>query len=308
LNLMLELRLVLYSLQFGNSESWVISHPIRNHRPMMITLLFALPQEYAALKRRTGPWRLVARKPFKTFSHKFNQTEITLVETGMGHGRMIEALEWLLNRGHPDLAIAAGFAGSLGSDLAVGDVCLGEAFSCFDSDLHVHIPSRFSHEVVQRLIPFCDEYRVRRVQIITARKPVPKHSLGERFAGTLSVLDMESYFVAQFCREKMIPFISLRAISDGIGDEIDFDLEAISDRGRRVRVCLVLASLLKDPCLLRSYYASWKRSIKASQSLATVLAGLLRFPSAALWALVRGTPFYTQREGGGCERGKSRKC
>ena len=85
-----------------------------------IALLFALPQEYACLKRIMGSWRLETREPFKSFVCQDSSKELVLIESGMGRDRMLEALEWLLGRTHPDLVIAAGFAGSLTGELAVG--------------------------------------------------------------------------------------------------------------------------------------------------------------------------------------------
>jgi hypothetical protein len=98
-------------------------------------------------------------------------------------------------------------------------------------------------------------------------------------------MDMESYLVARFCSRNHIPFLSLRAISDGVSDEIDFDLTAISDNRGRVRIPLVLASVLRNPRLLRSYYLSWKRSQIAAKNLGKVLYSFLNLPIAEIRTL-----------------------
>jgi nucleoside phosphorylase len=257
-----------------------------------IVLLFALPQEYACLKRLMGSWRFATREPFKSFTRQDSAKELVLIETGMGRDRMLEALEWLFGRFYPDLVIIAGFAGSLTGELAVGDTCLGEAFASLDLPSHSEEGSRISLVISKRLVQFCDEHGIRRTQIVTVNQPVPKHRLSKEFEESVNIVDMESYYVGRFCHKRDIPFLSFRAISDGFLDHIDFDLAAITDARGHVRIPLVLASVLKNPWLLRSYYLSWKRSAKAAKSLGKVLASLVNLPPAELCSLVQENRLY----------------
>jgi nucleoside phosphorylase len=251
-----------------------------------ILLLFALPQEYAYLKRLTGSWRVAAREPFKSFVRRDPSRELVLIETGIGRDRMLGALEWLLGRMHPDLVIAAGFAGSLTQELGVGDACLGETFTslevpfCSESG-----PRKMGLELSERLVQFCEEQRIRRTQIVTVNQPAPKQKLSEAYENSVTVMDMESYLVVRFCYERNIPFLSFRAISDGVLDEIDFDLTAITDARGRVRVPLVLGSILRNSWLLKSYFMSWKRSMKAAKGLGRVIASLVGLPHEELRSL-----------------------
>ncbi len=254
--------------------------------PLRIALLFALPQEYAVLKRLTGPWEFTRREPFKSFVRHAPSKELLLIESGMGHDRMLQALEWLLGRAQPDLVIVAGFAGSLTQDLAVGEVCLGESFSAFDSQAHSQLKSRISVNIPEALTHFCQLYRIKKTRIMTVQEPRSKRQMARDFEGAAAIMDMESYFVAQWCSRNHIPFLCFRAISDGLYDEIDFDLEAISDARGHVKIPLVMASVLKNPQLLRSYFLSWKRSSKAAKGLARALAGLLGLSCAELLTII----------------------
>jgi len=257
-----------------------------------IVLLFALPQEYTCLKRLMGSWRFATLEPFKSFVRQDPSKELVLVESGMGRDRMLEALKWLLVRTHPDLVIAAGFAGSLTQELAVGDACIGEIFASLDLRSHREIGPRIGLELPERLVEFCDEQGIRRTQIVTVNQPVPKQELSKGYENSATIMDMENYFVGWYCYEKNIPFLSFRAISDGFLDEIDFDLAAISDARGQVKVPLVLASVLRSPRLLRSYYLSWKRSMKAARNLGRGLASLLDLPSAELRSLIQENRLY----------------
>jgi adenosylhomocysteine nucleosidase len=254
--------------------------------PLRIALLFALPQEYTALKRLTAPWKRTRREPFKSFVRQAPPQELLLIESGMGHERMLEALEWLLGWTRPDLVIAAGFAGSLAQDLVVGDVCLGGRFIYCDLQPQSQPRPTINLKVSERLAHFCAEHRIRQAQIVTVNQPEPKPRLARVFRETPSIMDMESYFAGQWCYQNQIPFLSFRAISDGLYDEIDFDLETISDSLGRVQIPLVVASVLKNPQLFRSFYRSWKRSAKAAKNLGRALAGLLNLSSSELHTLI----------------------
>jgi nucleoside phosphorylase len=258
-----------------------------------LLLLFALPQEYACLKRHMGSWRVASSEPFKSFVRRDTSKELVLLETGMGRDRMLEALKWLLWKTCPDLVIAAGFAGSLTPELAVGDACLGESFAWLDVRSHSEAGPGISMDMHRRLVQFCEEQGIRRTRIVTVDKPAPKQRLGKESENSVSIMDMESYFVGRFCYHRSIPFLSFRVISDGFLDEIDFDLTAITDARGQVRVPLVLASVLRNPRLLSSYILSWRRSTKAARSLGKVLASFFNLPSAELHSLIpylKGVP------------------
>lgn len=293
---------------------------------MRTVLLFALPEEYTNFKRVTGPWHLAHRTPFKTFLHATPFHEIVLVETGMGQKQLLEALPWLLESTCPDLIISAGFAGSLSEDLAVGDVGLGEDFSSLDEGHHVQPcseivgaslqkagscgweraagdrkgkPSVTFHletgaETVSRLMRVGGQYRLHSARIVTVNQPQPKLLLANKFADSVSIMDMESYAAARFCHEHGIPFLGLRTVSDGLWDEIDFDPIFICDGRGHVSIPLVLLSVMRSPRLIKSYYRSWKRSRTAARSLGSVLAGLLALPAGELGALAKSIS-YTRR-------------
>jgi nucleoside phosphorylase len=209
----------------------------------------------------------------------------------MGQERMLGALEWMLGESNPDLVIVAGFAGALTGELAVGDACIGESFVAVDLTSHSEARPGISLEISERLVQFCEGQGLRRTQIVTIDQPAPKQRLSRQYENSISIVDMESYFVGRFCHEKNIPFLSFRAVSDGFLDEIDFEIRAIADPRGHVRVSLVLGSILRDPRLLKSYTLSWKRSIKAGRSLGKVLANLINLHSAELLSLVQETAY-----------------
>jgi len=291
---------------------------------MRTVLLFALPEEHASFRTTTGPWRLTCRTPFKTFRCTTLSHDLVLVETGMGREPLCEALSWLLELPHPDLIISAGFAGSLSEHLSVGDGCLGEAFVCFDEDheeqwsgeiARAALPDAASEnrddlasamecrplttfhlkrgsERLRQWLPVTGRYSFQQARIVTVTRPQQKVSLAHRFADGTSLMDMESYYAVRFCFERRIPFLAVRVVSDGLEDELDFDLGAISDDQGKVRVSRVVASVIRSPRLIKSYYHAWRRSRTAARSLGNFLARVLALPEKDLEDLVKSLTYY----------------
>jgi len=259
---------------------------------IQIAMLFALPQEYGCFKRLTAPWLRARPEPFPSFVRRTPHQELIMVESGMGSSRMVEALKWLLGWTSPDLAIVGGFAGGLMPDLKVGDVCLGEVFSTFDLQCGSLGQPTIRLKFSERLFRFCKEQRIRETRMVTVVRPEAKRLIRQNLGDAASIMDMESYSVARFCYENHIPFLSFRAVSDGFRDEIDFDLQAISDARGRVRIPLVLSSIVENPALVRSYLRSWKRSSRASRRLGRALTALLDLSPVELRSLVEENCLY----------------
>jgi nucleoside phosphorylase len=252
-----------------------------------ILMLAALPQEYNSFKRRTGTWRLVCRKPFPEFRCSFSDKEVRLVETGMGRPRIARALDWAVSTdGLPDLILSVGFGGSMNEALPVGQVILGIDFKNRPDDAN-----KLTNEAIHldltdgELLQFCRKHHVRTARIVTVDRVEPKGSLSRYFHESPSLLDMESYLAARHALESAVPFLCFRAVSDGVHDEILYDLDEITSDGR-VRILKVLKAVVKRPQLISEFYASWRRSELAASKLAEVLCAFLSLSAEELQRFV----------------------
>ncbi len=254
--------------------------------PMKIALLAALAEEYAPFKRMTGPWRLICRKPFKTFESRFDGKTVFLIETGMGDLHAEKALTWVLEREPPDLIVSGGFAGSLTDEFQVGQVVVGRVFHSIvaeepcarQSILDVHLPAG--------LTGICDLHGVAAARILTAAGPVNKCLLGAQFQDVPSVVDMETYSLARFACMRAIPFLSVRAVSDGLHDDIGFDLGAITGPAGEVRLSKVFSLAVRKPLVIKAFYVSWIRSAKAGKRMGEFLRAVLRLSVTDLGRMI----------------------
>ena len=250
-----------------------------------ILLLAALPQEYAHLKKLSGPWRRLGRKPYPVYVHRSGDWELFLVETGMGQERLEEVFQWLSKMPRPDFILNFGFVGALSRDLPIGSVVLGERFLPYDLSEGLSPGKAIEFSAGPELMEFCERHGVRPTRVVTTRRPVPKHSIEGLFLDIPTVLDMESAVAARHALSNHIPFLCICSVSDAADDEIDFELESIMDSRGFVSVRKVLLAVLREPRLVKSFYINWKRCSIASRSMGKVVADLL-----ALHASVRDDP------------------
>ncbi len=266
-----------------------------------ILVLSALPQEYSPLKKLIPSWRMLGRRPFKKFAFNLPGKEILLIECGMGPGPAREALGAELAASAPDLLIFSGFAGGLHPGLPVGAVCSISSTRELSSE-NAAIPQSFNSSIPQSLIsPVVYRYRfpdelcrflldnhIGQVLSLTAQTAENKQALSNFASGQHAVLDMETATVAEIAFNYKLPFICFRAISDAIGDDLGFDLSDIADEHGRVRITGVLATIIRRPAVLKSFYLSWRRSRQAARNLCRSLAAFLGIPAPVLKKVAGG--------------------
>lgn len=263
---------------------------------MATALIFAaLPEEYRCLLKAAGPWRLVCRRPFRMFHRPVAGREWRLVETGMGRDRITQAMAWAVQDKLPEMVLSLGFCGSLTAALPVGSVVLGQSFQLLQSlEEQCEAASIGYRETGGFIEELCRAVPARRAPVVTLPRPQAKQLLRRRFVATASVIDMESYFVAGFARDRGLPFLCLRAVSDGAQDEIEFDLDSISTHGR-VRLLRVLLLLCRRPKLLPVFCRAWQRSRLAAKELAQAAIALMQQPSFEAAKLASPGPFTNNR-------------
>ncbi len=248
---------------------------------LKILVMAALPEEYAYLRKITPRWRLTGDNPYRTFSFILPEKQVTLIETGMGGSFAADALKRALALSIPDLLIFAGFAGGLHESLSAGDVCaITHAVEYQPPDKPQNNP--FTFVFPGELSDFLSERKVQRGWAVTVSSPPDKQRLAAFLAGGVGAVDMETAIIAGIARERGIAFLCLRAISDGVNDELGFDLKDITGERGNVVVAKVLKTILFNPAVIAAFYRSWKRSSKAGKNLGRIVADLLNLPAGTL--------------------------
>jgi nucleoside phosphorylase len=265
---------------------------------MRIAIVAALPQEYRQFQKLTRDWAVISKQPLRVFHRHSADKECFLVETGMGKQHLEAALHNALPLESLDLILSTGFAGSLWEGFAVGQVVLATGFTFWGSTRPAAPSTSLRFEPSARLARFCRQHDIQEAQMVTVERPQPKMQLSRRMGHIPAVVDMESALVAHLAWRQGIPCVCLRAVSDGLRDEIDLDLDLIADSRGRIRLARVLLAMLEKPSLMGSFWHLWRHANRAARQLAWVLAALLTLSAGSLSVLVRESRLVPEPEAG----------
>jgi adenosylhomocysteine nucleosidase len=200
-----------------------------------------------------------------------------LALTGMDPTPVREAARNWLDEARPDILLSLGFSGALTPELAAGALVLGASVWQYDprraflSAAPAPAPPRPLPELLAALE--AGGCRAAAGSLVTTPFIIHKQSQGARLlALPHPVLDLESAILAGVAGSEGLPFLGLRAVTDGAGEEVpDF----IAQAGGNVGAGAALAWLARNPLRIRTLFRLWRRSRLAAANLARALAALL---------------------------------
>lgn len=253
-------------------------------------LCAALPQETGPFKRKIGGWRRVPGAPTPAWTCLFKDCNLLLLETGMGSHRLGSLIEWALTQHGCDLLISFGFGGGLTPGMRVGDLCLCDRFVRWDPVLsRVDLPGlamdgSLRRELLESMPPLKTAMDVTTPRILS--KQMLRLRLAHLTGNTPTLVDMETHALATFAQAGSIPFLALRSISDPPEDELDFDLSAITNENGQLKPCRLVAALLGNPLLIRSFFRLWHQSGVAGEVMGNALKTLISLPPERLAGII----------------------
>lgn len=114
--------------------------------------------------------------------------------------------------------------------------------------------------------------------LVSTPKVTSKGSLPDQiFLLPQPVLDLESAEVADVVRTYNLPFLAVRAITDGAGEEIQEFLADIINRHQGVPLSRLIPALCAAPHRVGYCFHLWRRSLVAGRNLAQALDSILEF-------------------------------
>ena len=238
-----------------------------------IGVLFALPEEAAPFLRLPKP----------------DGVTISVEISGMGAAKAAEAACQLLSKTPPiDTLIICGFGGGLGYQ-AAGDLML--VHRVLDGTQNPKMPRadlcadpvliKLGNKMPFRLL--CGALATTHRVLITSQE---KNQL---FAQTeANAVDMETAGAARVAHEAGIPWIAVRALTDGANDDLPFDFNLFSTSDGQTNCSAVIRAVFRNPLKIPALIRLGVRSSHAAK----LLAGFLSF---YIPAIIRTTE--SQREG-----------
>jgi len=187
-----------------------------------------------------------------------NHPAVSVLITGMGRKNSERAMLQSLPQTLPELVLTCGFAGALNPRLQIGDVL-------FDADPESHLTPTLQAIGAAPAKFHC----AARVATTVAEKTALRKSTGA------DVVDMESEFIRQICREKKIPGATLRVISDSALDDLPLDFNELMTGNDTLSFAKLSLALMKSPGKIPQLMQLQKNTRFAAQKLAGVLEKLL---------------------------------
>jgi adenosylhomocysteine nucleosidase len=218
----------------------------------IIGLLAAMKQESAAFLHQATGWKRARVGCFQGYHLKISQRDFVLVTSGMGIRRAAEAARTLVDIYSPMLLISFGIAGAVELELEIGDVILPDATCRIEGNaagsiLKLSSWSNAARLAITQALSASGNHLYTGTAVTTDGSQYSQAQLGELIH---PILEMETAGIAQVALEKAIPFLSLRAISDGPGSPIPFDLGDVMDGEANLQTRRLLLAIIRKPGIL----------------------------------------------------------
>ena len=183
-----------------------------------------------------------------------NNPAVSVLVTGMGRRNAERAILQSLPQTLPSLVLTCGFAGALDPRLKIGDVV-------FDADPESSLAPALQEAGAAPAKFHC----AARVATTINEKTALRKSTGA------DVVDMESEYIRQICRDKKIPSATLRAISDSALDDLPLDFNELMTEDDTLSFSKLSLALVKSPGKIPQLMQLQKNTRLAAQSHAAVL-------------------------------------
>jgi len=221
-----------------------------------VVILAATRRELAAVQSVFGLFGRIRRRRIGTFPHytgRRNNIELHMIPTGIGYERARVATAAVLLAVAPDAIISTGYAGGLGPE-GVGALLLSSRVQDWTQERSTHSISVDESLLTTAALAARDAgIGWSKGPILTVRNVVwrasEKKALAEA-SGAIGV-DMESAAVARVAAVANVPFLSVRAISDKVGDDLPMDFNLWLSSSGSLRGII---ELIKRPSVLHCLY------------------------------------------------------
>ncbi len=233
-----------------------------------IGFVFAMPMEAAGIVDRLERKKTTCGNGRTFHTGLFGNSRVALVESGVGQEKATSATEVLIDVFAPERIVSAGYGGGLSKRLKRFNVCFPEMLIRLSDGARLDLAEPIPKFVEAEVGPVKGK-----LALLTADRvidtPVEKFSLGRETGAEL--VDMESFAVAEVCRNRAVPFRAIRVVLDDAEEELPKDMQRIlkhAEVGGARLAGSVLGSLFRRPTSLLDLFSLKQRALEAADRLA----------------------------------------
>jgi nucleoside phosphorylase len=181
----------------------------------MKLFIAALPLELAFLRKKLQYPRVSFQQGLVFYQGNLANTPVGLVCTGVGKEKVLETLP-RLTRYPIDSVLCLGFSGALDPQLKTGEAFWIHRIQSPESQLNLTIPQRLH-------LPPATLYTANQVLYSSEEKLL--------LSQNSCLVDMESYYIAEFFQHRHIPFSCIRIVLDTLQDPL-YPMNFVSAEGK----------------------------------------------------------------------------
>jgi adenosylhomocysteine nucleosidase len=240
-------------------------------QPSDLGVIFALAIEAGCFVDTLSQVRVTRGDGFIAKQGRRGNREIVVIESGPGEHRAAKAAHALIDAYRPRRIVSAGFAGGLDprvrrQDLVVATSLVNASGSELAIDPAAHVPWLAEvQNLHQGRLLTCDHVIRRREE---------KQQLGRQYDAL--AVDMESFAVAEVCRQRAVEFLMIRAISDAVDDELPPDIgKLLAQKSFAGQLGAALGSLFRRPAAAKDLFNLHQNALASSSRLAKFLGTLI---------------------------------
>jgi adenosylhomocysteine nucleosidase len=245
--------------------------------PCDVAFIFALGVEAGGLVDKLSGTTVTKCNTFVEHAGTLQGKEIIIAETGVGAEAAAAATADVIKFHEPAWVVSAGFAAGLAEGPGKGDFLMADQVMNLKGD-RLEVGLKLSPEAIAAT------KRLHVGRLLSVDKlissPTEKKRLGEEHQAIAG--DMESFAVAQACRELKTRFLSVRVISDGLSDELPKEVSRLMKQttlGGKLGVAA--KALFSRPQSAAEMWNLQQEALKASDRLARFLVSMLPQLTAA---------------------------
>jgi adenosylhomocysteine nucleosidase len=265
-----------------------VADDVISTQPIDLGVVFALAIEAGCFVDTLGQVRVTRGDGFMARRGRQGDREIVLVESGPGVDRAVKATHAMIDAHRPRLIVSAGFAGGLDPAAQRQDLVVATSLIWLPAPGHPRSGSGRGAggeggEVAldpAALVPWLNEVRnLHRGRLLTLDRVVrlreEKRQLGRQYAALAA--DMETFAVAEVCRERAVDFLAVRAISDAVDDELPPDIgKLLAQKSFAGQLGAAVGSVFRRPAAVKDLFNLHQNALASSSRLAKFLGMLIQ--------------------------------
>lgn len=234
---------------------------------MRILVTFAVEAEFA-------PWRKLRNlQPahvdgIDMYQSQIGRAAVDFVVTGMGMENALRGAEIAMAIPHT-VCIAAGFAGSLNPAHKVGDILAARAVQrlgkskTIECSRNLFMAARGNQAIEARMF-------------LTTGKVIATAEEKQQLAPFADAVDMESFATLSVAKQKNLPAVAIRVISDRFDEDMPTDIATTVDERGRVKIRGVVKHVASHPLQLPALIRLGRQSHTAAEALYHFLEAFIK--------------------------------